>query len=256
MLIVPSFSPRRTVATAQVLYHRFHLFFPVKDFNFQVDSPNLTEYRHLLMRPRTGCFDCGFTSRMQAGGHAQEAQRAADCCTSGEGCARGSKHFLRPRSSHPRAGAFAANSGRASYTRDHLLQLQSPLECSIPFPRIVFHCQPKPGCFRVCAEDWAASRWYVESLVHYARSDKLSSASKDYVKRAFRLAVDAHRTVLPLSYPPHAIAAACLYLTGFLTVSEMEGDSLYFPAGWVTELYCDMADIEGVCTCSWTEVES
>lgn len=25
-------SPRRTIATAQLLYHRFHLFFPLKDF--------------------------------------------------------------------------------------------------------------------------------------------------------------------------------------------------------------------------------
>ena len=29
-------SPRRTIATAQNLYHRFHLFFPRKDFNYHV----------------------------------------------------------------------------------------------------------------------------------------------------------------------------------------------------------------------------
>ena len=29
-------SPRKTVSTAQTLYHRFHLFFPRKDFNFHV----------------------------------------------------------------------------------------------------------------------------------------------------------------------------------------------------------------------------
>lgn len=32
-------SPRRTVATAQSLYHRFHLFFPLKDFNYIVRNP-------------------------------------------------------------------------------------------------------------------------------------------------------------------------------------------------------------------------
>ena len=32
-------SPRRTIATAQMLYMRFHLFFPYKDFNYMVDMP-------------------------------------------------------------------------------------------------------------------------------------------------------------------------------------------------------------------------
>ena len=31
-------SPRKTVATAQNLYHRFHLFFPRKDFGYQVQQ--------------------------------------------------------------------------------------------------------------------------------------------------------------------------------------------------------------------------
>ena len=29
-------SPRKTIATAQNLYHRFHLFFPRKDFAYHV----------------------------------------------------------------------------------------------------------------------------------------------------------------------------------------------------------------------------
>lgn len=32
------FSPRKTIATAQSLYHRFHLFFPRKDFNYHASS--------------------------------------------------------------------------------------------------------------------------------------------------------------------------------------------------------------------------
>lgn len=30
------FSPRKTIATAQNLYHRFYLFFPRKDFGYHV----------------------------------------------------------------------------------------------------------------------------------------------------------------------------------------------------------------------------
>ena len=72
------------------------------------------------------------------------------------------------------------------------------------------------------------------------------AASKDFVKRAFRMAVDAHRTLVPLSYPPHTIAAACLFLTSFLTSSE-DGDSgaPAFEDGWSERCRCDMEDIEG-----------
>lgn len=84
------------------------------------------------------------------------------------------------------------------------------------------------------------------------------AASKDFVKRAFRMAVDAHRTLVPLSYPPHNIAAACLYLTSFLTFSDdsdsngtSNGNSNgnrgapLFEDGWAEKCRCDMQDIEG-----------
>lgn len=73
----------------------------------------------------------------------------------------------------------------------------------------------------------------------------LFSASKEYVMRAFRMAVDAHRTLVPLSYPPHAIAAACLYLTSFLTAEFSEPGAPAFEAGWADRCLCDMEDIEG-----------
>lgn len=36
------YSPRKTIATAQNLYHRFHLFFPRKDFSYHVCAPGFT----------------------------------------------------------------------------------------------------------------------------------------------------------------------------------------------------------------------
>lgn len=36
LLLTRGFSPRRTIATSQTLYMRFHLFFPYKDFNYAV----------------------------------------------------------------------------------------------------------------------------------------------------------------------------------------------------------------------------
>ena len=43
-------SPRKTIATAQNLYHRFHLFFPRKDFIYQVQlAPAGSESSSLLL---------------------------------------------------------------------------------------------------------------------------------------------------------------------------------------------------------------
>jgi CTD kinase subunit beta len=76
------------------------------------------------------------------------------------------------------------------------------------------------------------------------------SADKDYIKRAFRLAIDAHRTVLPLSYPPHTIAAACLYLTSFLTTDADDASVPSFDQGWAERIQCLQDDIEGIlCIC-------
>lgn len=41
-------------------------------------------------------------------------------------------------------------------------------------------------------------------------------ASKNYTFLAHLIAIDVHRTLVTLSYPPHTIALACLYLTSFL----------------------------------------
>lgn len=71
------------------------------------------------------------------------------------------------------------------------------------------------------------------------------SADKDFIKRAYRLAIDAHRTVLPLSYPPHTIAAACLYLTSFLTTDADESGVPPFDDGWAESVQCLQDDIEG-----------
>lgn len=59
------------------------------------------------------------------------------------------------------------------------------------------------------------------------------------------MAIDAHRTVTPLSFPPHAIAAACLYLTSFLTSDDLEAESPTFEDGWAEKVRCEMEDIEG-----------
>ena len=47
-----------------------------------------------------------------------------------------------------------------------------------------------------------------------------SSVSKLLTKFAWRLAVDAYRTHVPLIYPPHTVALGCLYLAALLIMFE------------------------------------
>ena len=63
------------------------------------------------------------------------------------------------------------------------------------------------------------------------------------------MAVDAHRTLVPLSYPPHTIAAACLFLTSFLTAELSVPGAPAFEAGWADRCLCDMEDVEGELGC-------
>jgi CTD kinase subunit beta len=55
------------------------------------------------------------------------------------------------------------------------------------------------------------SRYHLFSLLN----DRIK-APKALIKLAWRLAVDAQRTLAPLVYPPHEIALACLYVGAFL----------------------------------------
>jgi len=45
-------------------------------------------------------------------------------------------------------------------------------------------------------------------------------ATKKLTKLAWRLAIDSHRTVVNLQYPPHVVALACLYLAALLSSFE------------------------------------
>lgn len=75
------------------------------------------------------------------------------------------------------------------------------------------------------------------------------------------LAIDVHRTLAPLSYPPHTIALACLYLTSFIVpghrnsldipsyrgdMAGIEGGRMpKFETGWSAEFESAEEDIEG-----------
>ena len=80
------------------------------------------------------------------------------------------------------------------------------------------------------------------------------AASLPLIKLAYRIAIDAHRTLMPLSHPPHVIAAASLYLalqlsqaaaTPYESPYDPSADATAFASGWQATAACDIADVEG-----------
>lgn len=75
-------SPRRTIATAQALYHRFHLYFSKKDFNYFV-SPYYLEVEFDKQPDLIGCLPRRSLRFDQDAWHPQKTSRAYGsllCC--------------------------------------------------------------------------------------------------------------------------------------------------------------------------------
>lgn len=72
-------SPRRTISTAQTLYHRFHLFFPRKDFNYaaRIAIRSLHTPADLPLASDTGRRARSPIRVYKDARHAQEAPRTA-----------------------------------------------------------------------------------------------------------------------------------------------------------------------------------
>lgn len=147
-------SPRRTIATAQTLYMRFHLFFPYADFNYVV-SP-LPFYFVLFRPPALFCLpsdtSCTGSSphdairRLEAARHAQEAARHYPCVVFPPLPAPGPprrpcrRHGRGPQHAGTRAPARALD--RAARPRDHVLCV--PRRRAVPARRQA-RAQARPG---------------------------------------------------------------------------------------------------------------
>jgi CTD kinase subunit beta len=68
----------------------------------------------------------------------------------------------------------------------------------------------------ICDQNWSTATWSALSC-YLVFSLNSRAASKSLIKMAWRLAVDAQRTLAPLAYPPHEISLACMYVASFLT---------------------------------------
>jgi len=204
--------PRKTIATAQNLYHRFHLFFPRKDFTYpDVTMAALyvsTKMHDTLKKPR-------------------EILMVAYAVRSPELAAKSKV-----------AGEIDVDPNKLEHDRQRLLAVERLILETI--------------CFNF------TSRLPFPYVVKLGRVFK---ASKTLTKSAWRLAIDSHRTLVNLSFPPHVVALACLYLAALLSTME---DGTSFPeqpgyhssrqvaatlgrrGPWEVDYRCQIADLQEI----------
>ncbi|ETW81680.1 hypothetical protein HETIRDRAFT_51297 [Heterobasidion irregulare TC 32-1] len=164
--------PRKTIATAQNLYHRFHLFFPMEGFlYYDVCLAALyvsTKMHDTLKKPRE-LLMVGYVVRFP-----EQAAKSKSI-----------------------AGEIDMDPAVVENDRQRLLGIE----------RFIMEII----CFNF------TSRMPFPYVIKIGRQLK---ASKKLTKLAWRLSIDSHRTLVPLQFPPHVVALACVYLAALLSSFE------------------------------------
>ncbi|KAF9524275.1 cyclin-like protein [Crepidotus variabilis] len=167
--------PRRTVATAQTLYHRFHLFFPRKDFQYQDVSLAAifvsAKMHDTLKKPRE-LLAISYGIRYPD---------------------------LAAKSKHP--------GGEIDLDTMDATMVESDRQRLLAVERLIL----ETVCFNFTAR---------MPFPYVIKLGKELQASKKLIKFAWRIAIDTHRTLLPLIYPPQTLALGSIYTAGLLLSFE------------------------------------
>ncbi|EFP77774.2 uncharacterized protein PGTG_03730 [Puccinia graminis f. sp. tritici CRL 75-36-700-3] len=192
--------PRRTIGSALLLYHRFHLFFPFSDFNLHdvsIASVWLaSKLEDTLKKLREIQLAAWLVRNLQEGGNGL-----------GE----------------PEPSIIEAERHRLSGIERLLLE---------------------SVCFDFGSGKPAGGRDVFGYLIGIGRRLGLS---RNHIQLSFRLAIDSHRTLVGLTYPPHLISLSCLYLASFMYPNPQEEDLSKFESNWNVPYDADIEDIEEVC---------
>ncbi|KAH7878081.1 cyclin-like protein [Lentinula edodes] len=204
--------PRRTIATGQSLYHRFHLFFPRKDFNFHdVALAALyvsTKMHDTLKKPR----------ELLA---ASYAIRFPDLLS-------------KSKSPFGEVDIDTVDPQLVEHDRQRLLAVERLILETI--------------CFNF------TSRMPFSYVIKMGRA---LGASKKLTKLAWRLAIDSHRTFIPIEYPPHTVALGSIYVAAILgSFEQPEGEerqenlklagSLGQRGDWEQQFQAHLEDLEAI----------
>ncbi|KAG6334610.1 hypothetical protein ID866_4486 [Astraeus odoratus] len=180
--------PRKTIATAQNLYHRFHLFFSRKDFGYHdVSLAALyvsTKMHDTLKKPRE-ILMVSYAVRFP--------ELAAKSKTIGGEVDMDPMVWRNPSLRPPKAEPLQT----VEHDRQRLLAVERLIleticfnfTSRLPFPYVI-------------------------------KLGKKLGASKKLIKFAWRLTVDSHRTLVPLMYPPNTVALGCIYTAALLATID------------------------------------
>ncbi|EEB92832.1 hypothetical protein MPER_08601, partial [Moniliophthora perniciosa FA553] len=176
--------PRKTTATAQSLYHRFHLFFPRKDFNyFDVSLAALyvsTKMHDTLKKPRELLAVSYGIKYPELVGKSKSPSGEVDLDT--------------------------MDANLVEQDRQRLLAVERLILETICFTS-------HPACFPKSSDRTGSKRW--GSILFVTKLTKL----------AWRLAIDSHRTLVPIQYPPHTVALGSIYVAALLSSFESDPNS-------------------------------
>ncbi|KAF5385628.1 hypothetical protein D9757_005540 [Collybiopsis confluens] len=167
--------PRRTIATGQSLYHRFHLFFPRKDFNHHdvaLAALFVSSKMHdTLKKPR----------ELLASSYA----------------IRFPDQLSKSKSPFGEVDIDTIDPQVVEHDRQRLLAVERLILETI--------------CFNF------TSRMPFSYVIKIGRALRVG---KKLTKLAWRLAIDSHRTFIPIEYPPHTVALGSIYVAAILSSFE------------------------------------
>ncbi|GAA6011562.1 hypothetical protein JCM11491_004689 [Sporobolomyces phaffii] len=197
--------PRRTIATAQSLYHRFHLHFPLRDFAYQDVSLSAILVASKLEDTLKKLRD------IQIAGY-----QVANMMDGGPGQSEGDPS--------------AQEQHRPQLIGIERLILQTICFNFTLHKSLTSSSAPDPLSTLSTPEllTLSSSPTSKDLFSHLLRLSTLlplpSAKAKSFTYLAFLLATDLFRTLSPLSYPPHTCVAACLRLTAFLYSQPGDAD--------------------------------
>ncbi|ESK95768.1 cyclin ctk2 [Moniliophthora roreri MCA 2997] len=172
--------PRKTTGTAQSLYHRFHLFFPRKDFNyFDVSLAALyvsTKMHDTLKKPRELLAVSYGIRYPELVGKSKSPSGEVDLDT--------------------------MDANLVEQDRQRILAVERLILETI--------------CFNF------TSRMAFPYVIKIGRA---LGVDKKLTKLAWRLAIDSHRTLVPIQYPPHTVALGSIYVAALLSSLESDPNS-------------------------------
>lgn len=244
--------PRRTVATAQKLYHRFHLHFSLIDFPYP---------------------DVGLAALLVASKLEDTLKKLRDIQVA---AAQVQHAFLNDGGSLLPPGAASAGSegdpAQQEAHRPHLIGIErlilqticfnlnlnhtlggqrTPDDADAPQPlsvaaaaagassalttgdgfRTLFRLAAALPCLPVPLESPTTTTTVPPATTTTPVGAGDEPRLKSLTRLAFLLLTDLHRTLAPLSFPPHTCAAACIYLAGYLLSAAAEAAAAAAGAG-------------------------